>query len=162
MQSAATTTLDSSTPASIEDSPKTVATIVHPTDPNLKLQQVCIDGVYLIWLAARNKKTSAPPVLLLFKEITVGRTWEFIQGRGFDPMDPAAWVAFGGQCESRSGDGNTKNRPRPKLDGPTANSLVEACFVPVTAKTCETEQRRQFLTNCIVGGQCGTKPSPPE
>jgi hypothetical protein len=161
MQTASVTTLGSSTPASIEDSPNTVATIAHPTDPSLKLQQVCIDGVYLIWLAARNKKSAAPPVLLLFKEITVGRTWEFIQGRGFDPMDPAAWVPYGGQFESRSGDGNTNNRPPPKLDGRTANSLVATCFAPVMAKPCETEQRRQFLTSCIVG-QCVAKPSSAE
>jgi outer membrane protein OmpA-like peptidoglycan-associated protein len=153
MQSAAVSTLGSATPASIEDSPNTVATITHPTTPNLKLRQVCLEGSYLIWLAVRKKTASAAPVPLLFKEITVGRTWEFIQGR--DPMDPDAWVAFGGQFESRSGDGNTKNRPSPKLNGPTANSQVATCFVPVTAKACQTEQQRQFLTNCIVGGQCG-------
>jgi hypothetical protein len=70
-------------------------------------------------------------------------------------MDPQSWVAFGGQFESRRGDGNTPNPPRPKLDGPTANSQADTCFQPVTAKSCKTEQQRQFLTHCIVGGSCG-------
>jgi hypothetical protein len=153
MQPAAVTTLGSSTPASLEDSPFTVARIDHPTQPQLKLRQVCIEGTFLIWLVARKKTSSAQPVLLLFKEITVGRTWEFDPKK--DPMDPDAWIAFGGQFESRSGDGNTKNAPRPKLDGPTANSGVATCFVSVTGKRCKTEEQRQFLTHCIVGGSCG-------
>ena len=153
MQPAAVTTLASSTPASLEDSPFTVARIDHPTQPQLKLRQVCIEGTYLIWLAARKKTSSASPVLLLFKEITVGRTWEFDPKK--NPMDPDAWIAFGGQFESRSGDGNTKNAPRPKLDGPTANSGVATCFQPVTGRACKTEEQRQFLTHCIVGGSCG-------
>jgi outer membrane protein OmpA-like peptidoglycan-associated protein len=153
MQAAAVTTLGSATPASLEDSPNTIATIDHPTQPNLKLKQVCIDGVYLIWLAARKKTASTPPVLLLFKQITVGRTWQFIAGR--DPLNPQSWVPFGGQFESLRGDVTTPNAPRPKLDGPTANSQVDTCFQPVTAKSCKTEEQRQFLKNCIVGGSCG-------
>jgi hypothetical protein len=153
MQAAAVTSLGSPTPASLEDSPRTVVTIVHPTQPNLKLQQVCIEGIFLVWLAARKKTASTAPILLLFREITVGRTWQFISGR--DPMDPQSWVAFGGQFESRRGDANTPNPPRPKLDGATANSQVATCFQPVTAKSCKTEQQRQFLSHCIVGGICG-------
>ena len=154
VEPAAVTTLDSSTPARMEDSPFTIATISNPATPDRKLRQVCIEGTFLIWLITR-KKTASAPVLLLFKDITVGRTWELKQGR--DPGDPQAWVEYGGQFESRTGDGNIANPPRPKLNGPTAGSQGVQCFVPVTAKICQTEQQRQFLTHCKVGGVCATR-----
>jgi hypothetical protein len=69
-------------------------------------------------------------------------------------LDPDAWVVFGGQFELRRGDGNTKDPPRPMLIGPTAGSQVGTCFVPVTAKSCQTGQQREFPTHCAIGGKC--------
>ncbi|MFO1428598.1 MAG: hypothetical protein U1F76_00425 [Candidatus Competibacteraceae bacterium] len=152
MWSATVKTLGSPVPTYTEDSPHTIARIDHPTIPNQKLRQVCFEGTFLIWLAARNKISSAAPVLLVFKQIVVGRTWELIPER--DPLDPQAWVAYGGQRESSRGDGNTANRPLPKLDGPTAGSLVATCFKPVTDKSCRTKEQPEFMNNCLVGGDC--------
>ncbi len=145
-------TLDSGQNPVIEDSPRTDARLSRPGLGELR--QVCLEGVFQIWLAVRKAKPAAPPILLAFKEIQVRRSWTLIPGRS--PEDTSSWVQRGGQRESRRGDGNDKKLPRPVVTGNTANEQQAQCFHDVQRVTslCLPDALPEFTNLCITGGTC--------
>ena len=147
--------LDANNNAILEDSPFTIAQVKHPQKPSQELVQVCMDHVFRIWVAVR--KRGNPPgklILLAFKEIELKRTWE--RKLSADPLDLSAWIAFGGQKETRQLPGGAPNMPAPIVSGPTANSQASNCFQSVTGQKCETENLPQFMGDCVVGTDCPT------
>lgn len=136
----------------IEDSPRTTAQIRHPVLGELR--QVCLEGVYQIWLAVRKAKPAGAPILLVFKEIQVRRNWTLISGRSAE--DSASWVHRGSQCEIRRGDGNSAQLPRPVLTNPTANDSVATCFrdIPGAVSLCPPDAVPEFPNLKIIGVTC--------
>lgn len=135
----------------LEDSPRTEAQLRRPALGELR--KVCLEGVYQIWLAVRKARPApAPPILLIFKEIQVGRSWTLISGRS--PNDAMSWVHRGGQREIRVGNGNNKTLPGPVLANPTANDSVVKCFRDVPGVVSLCPDPAEFPNLCIKGVTC--------
>lgn len=135
----------------MEDSPNTDALLKHSKLGDLR--QVCVEGMFQIWLAARKTGASGPLMLLGFREIEVARNWTFIPGR--NPEDTSAWVHRGGQREKRQGSGNDRKLPRPELTGSTANDQQSTCFRDdASAKALCPESVPEFTSLCMLGRTC--------